>query len=208
MRVGPQRSRNEPFSAFRYRQALYYWPWTWALAPVLATAILVLRLAHGPLWKGALLVALLSGTALGVTAAAGAAFSLASRWAALRERRETDARRWPWAGFAISTALLAPAWLWSFYWTVLAMMRQHIVYGRWDNVVALSVEPQRFLLSLTAHAAMLITIPVYWMAQASKHSLPPTSGDTPYIPGDVLLPGEAHTPLPRRHLRGWDADDG
>lgn len=199
MRVGPRRSPYEPLSAYRYRQAVYCWPWTWAIAPMLAAAVLILRMAHDRLWTGAAVATLLSGTALGLAALAGAVLSLAARWAMLCEHPAINHYRWRCASFAISTAVLVPAWLWSCYWTLLAMMRQHIVYGRWDNVVALSVEPQRFLLSLTVHAAMLVTIPVYWMTQASRQPLPAaTAGE--FLPSHHAST-PADSPASRQHLR-------
>ncbi|AIF47788.1 hypothetical protein HY57_11180 [Dyella japonica A8] len=117
-------------------------------------------------------------------------------------------RRWRYIGFAISTAVLVPAWLWSGYWTFVAITRQHIIYGRWDHIVALSAEPQRFLLSLTAHAAMLITIPAYWMAQARKQAMLPEA-DNALGAFAVDFPAH-HRPAPPRRppSQGIDNNDG
>ena len=170
MRAGPRRSRNESSSAFRYRQALFCWPWVWGIAPVLVFATYFLRMGRDRLWWTAIIVSLLSGAVLVIAAMAGAILSLSAHWAGLKASPSTRSR-WQRPGFAISTLILLPAWLWSGYWTFFAIMQQHIIYGRWDNIVALRAEPQHFLLSLTAHAAMLITIPAYWMAQARKQAI-------------------------------------
>lgn len=105
---------------------------------------------------------------------------------------------------SLSTLILVPAWLWSGYWTFFAIMQQHIIYGRLDNIVALRAEPQHFLLSLTAHAAMLITIPAYWMAQARKQAIRMELGNLFRPFDDAFLADDSHASSHRLSPRDID----
>lgn len=206
MRLGPRRSSNESPGAFRYRQALFCWPWVWSIAPVPVFATYFLRMGHGPLWWTAAIVSLLSGAVLVTAAMAGAALSLYAHWAGLKASPATTIR-WHRPGFAISMLILVPAWLWSGYWTFFAIMQQHIIYGSWDNIVALRAEPQHFLLSLTAHAAMLITIPAYWMAQARKQAIHMELGHLFRPFDEAFLADDSRASSRRPTPQGIDTDE-
>lgn len=151
-----------------YSQATRFWPWTWYSAPILLLSTDVLRMAAGRTWLGFAMksLALMSATTLSVAAIAGMGFSLLALWERARECPESSSLPRRMCTFVLESLFLVPLWLWCCYWTVFATLRQHIVFGQWDNVVALASEPQRFLISLVGHAVALVTIPAYWMTQA------------------------------------------